>query len=215
VADLDHLALLESQVAEMASALAASDPDAPVVACPGWTVRDLAGHVTTLHGWVTDALDRTDMPPFAEQPAAGGAQEIAAAYAAVGEAMTRRMRALPPDHACWTFDPTRQVASFWYRRQMHELAVHRWDLDPHEMDEPIAADGVDEALDFFLPRMLKAGRATLPGGTLELVSPTRTWTVGSGEPVARAEGSAGELLLALWGRNALLPQNWRDAKLMP
>lgn len=215
MAALDHLTLLETQIAGMTAALAASDPDATVVACPGWTVRDLAGHVTTLHRWATESLDRSDMPPFAEQPADGTAEEMAATYAEVGAAMTRRMRELPTDHPCWTFNPADPTAGFWHRRQMHELAVHRWDLAPHEMDEQVASDGVDEALDFFLPRMLKAGRATLPAGRLELIAPHRTWTIGSGEPVATAEGSAGDLLLALWGRNDLLPPVWRDAKLMP
>lgn len=212
---LDHLALLETEVAGMTAALAANDPEAAVTACPGWTVRSLAGHVTTLHRWVTESLDRTDMPPFDEQPATGAAADLAAAYSDAGTAMVRRMRELPSDHPCWTFDRTNHTAGFWHRRQMHELAVHRWDLDGHHLAEPVAADGVDEALDFFVPRMLKAGRATLPDGTLELVSPVRTWTVGSGEPVAQVQGSAGDLLLAMWGRNNLLPPVWRDAKLMP
>jgi uncharacterized protein (TIGR03083 family) len=214
-AGIDHLALLEAEVAAMTAAFAAADPDARIAACPDWDVRGLANHVATLHRWVAAALEGPEMPPFEERPVEGDAAQIAATYAEAGAAMVQRMRELPADHLCWTFDKKNQTAGFWHRRQLHELAVHRWDIDHQPMSDDLSADGIDEALDFFLPRMLKAGRATLPDGSLELVSPERTWTLGSGEPAARMEGSASELLLALWGRARTLPSPWAEAKLMP
>lgn len=215
MSDLDHLSLLEVEVSAMTAAFAGADADAPVAACPGWTVRDVASHVTALHRWVTSAVDQTDMPAYDEQPISGDGHALAAAYGQAGEAMVTRMRALPGDQACWTFDKNNRTTSFWHRRQLHELSVHRWDIAPHIISEPVAADGIDEVLDFMLPRMLHNGRATLPEGSLELVSPVRTWTIGAGEPTAHAQGSAGDILLALWGRNTLLPPGWRNAKLMP
>ena len=212
---LDHLTLLEAEVAGMTAAFAAADPDGRIEACPDWDVRELANHVTTLHRWVLAALDQPDMPPFEERPIEGDTAQIAATYADAGRAMVQRLRELPADHPCWTFNSKDQTAGFWRRRQLHEIAVHRWDLDHQPLSNELSADGIDEAIEFFLPRMLKAGRATLPEGSLELVSPERTWTIGIGTSTVRMEGSASELMLALWGRNRPLPTPWAEAKLMP
>ena len=69
------------------------------------------------------------------------------------------------------------TAAFWFRRQAHETAVHRWDaqraatpssVDP--IDATLAADGVDEWLEVFVPRFL--ARTGVPddlvGATLHL-----------------------------------------------
>jgi uncharacterized protein (TIGR03083 family) len=215
VSRLDHLALLDREVAGMQTALAATDPAAPVPACGDWTVRDVAHHVTTLHRWVRDALDSPTMPAFDERPVDGDGPAIAEAYRESAAAMLSRMHELPLDHPCWTFDKDNQTAGFWHRRQLHELSVHRWDVAPYDLADELASDGIDEALEFMLPRMLAGGRASLPDGSLRLVSPKRTWTVGEGEPVAEVQGSASDLLLSLWGRRDLLPSPWREAKLMP
>lgn len=212
---MDHLSLLEREVEATAAALAGSDPEAPVPACPGWTVRDVAQHVTTLHRWVRLALDSCEMPPFKEVAAEPDAAAIAAAYADSGADMLARMRELPVDHSCWTFDKTNPTAGFWHRRQLHELSIHRFDITPYTLADDVASDGIDEALDFLLARMLHTGRATLPEGALQLVSDDRTWSIGEGEPVAVAQGSAADLLLSLWGRGDLLPAPWSTAKLMP
>jgi uncharacterized protein (TIGR03083 family) len=210
----DHLALLEGEVVAMTAALAAADPAQPIAACPGWTARELAGHVTGVHRWVLAAL-RTDSPPaYDETPPAG---DLAGGYEPVAREMLEALRALPADHACWTFDRSNRTAGFWRRRQVHELSVHRWDLAPYALDEALAADGIDEVLGFMLPRQLKTGRGTLPDGTLVLASPTRTWRVGAGTdtPDIIVSGTAGELLLSLWGRGTPLPGPWATAHLTP
>jgi uncharacterized protein (TIGR03083 family) len=208
----EHLTLLEAEVSGMTRALAAADPDAPVEACPGWSVRDLVVHLTAIHRWATAALDQTDLPAFTEVPVG---DDLAQAYADASGPLVNRLRELPEDQVCWTFHPDDRTASFWRRRQLHEIAVHRWDVAAFPMDPAVAADGVDEALTLFVPRMVKAGRATMPEGSLELVSAESTWALGEGEPAHRVEGSAEDLLLALWGRKDLLPPAWRDAKLLP
>ena len=212
---MDHLGLLEYEVQAMADAFAGSDADAPVAACPGWAVRDLARHVTTLHRWVRDALDSSQAPAFVESGGEGDGVALAEAYSESATAMTARMRELPADHPCWTFDQTNQTAAFWHRRQLHEISVHRFDVAPYPMADDLATDGLDEAIDFFLPRRLDAGRATPPPGSLRLVGPDRTWVIGEGEPSTVVEGSPSELLLSLWGRGDLLPETWRTAGLMP
>ena len=131
--------------------------------------------------------------------------------------MVRRMRELPGDHPCWTFDRNNQTAGFWHRRQMHELAVHRWDLErapPRPSRSPQTASTRSSTSS--LPRMLKAGRATLPDGSLELVSPVRTWT--DRQPASRwhrCKAPPGTCCWRCGAATTLLPPVWRDAKLMP
>ena len=51
----------------------------------------------------------------------------------------------------WAFGRD-QTARFWFRRQAHEVAVHRWDAqlaagDAAPIETELAADGVDERLE--------------------------------------------------------------------
>lgn len=208
----DHLALLEAEVAAMTESLRAADPAAPVASCPGWTVRDLADHVTSVHRWVLATLSSQEPAPFDDTPCG---DDLAAGYAEQAHALLDRLTELPPDHECWTFDRNNHTAGFWRRRQVHEISVHRWDLAPYAMSDEVAEDGIDEILEFMLPRQVAMGRTTLPDGVLRLVSPRRTWDIGTGEPLLSVEAPAAELLLSLWGRKDALPQQWRDAKLTP
>lgn len=212
---LDFLSLLEREVDAMSATIAAADPDAPVPACPGWTVRDLTAHVIAVHTWVTATLGNPAPGDYSELPQPGDAATLAANYGEAAKALVARMRELPADAPSWSFDDTDQTAGYWRRRQLHEISVHRWDVAPYAMDPVTAADGVDEVIDFFVPRQVARGRVSLPPGSLRLVSPERTWALGEGEPEAVLEASAPDLLLSLWGRGDGLPSPWRDAKLLP
>ena len=182
----------------MAAALRAADPAADVPSCPGWTVQDLANHLTAVHRWVLGALRNEGAPPYDEQPASPDD------YAAVSSELVARLRELPVDAPCWTFDRDDRTTAFWRRRQLQEVSIHRWDVDRHEIDEPIAEAGVDEVVEFFLPRQLALGRTTVPDGTVTLAAPGRTWTLVAGDgPAAEVDGSAADLNLLLWGRRTL------------
>jgi uncharacterized protein (TIGR03083 family) len=215
VAGLDFLGLLEHEVQAMGDAIAGADPAAAVPGCPGWVVRDVVTHLVGVHSWVTATLGQEQPAAYAEEPLEGDGQQLAGRYREVAQALLGRMRELPADAPSWSFDAADRTAGYWRRRQLHEVSVHRWDVAPYAMDEAVAADGVDEVVDFFIGRQVERGRATLPEGSLRLVGPERTWTVGTGQPVASVEGRTGNLLLALWGRKDLLPEPWRDAKLLP
>jgi uncharacterized protein (TIGR03083 family) len=194
---VDHLAALQGEVVAMAAALDAADPARDITACPGWTVADLTAHITAIHHWVMGALRNEGSPAYDEKPA--GPQD----YAHASSAMIARLAELPSDAPCWTFNSQDRTAGFWRRRQLQEVSIHRWDVDQHELDPQIAEAGVDEVLDFFLPRQVALGRTTLPTGTLTLTSGDRTWTLGEGIPTARVAGSAADLNLLLWGRRSL------------
>lgn len=208
---MDHLALLEGEVVAMAGALRDADPARPVAACPGWTTRELAAHVTGVHRWVLRALENNGPPPFDDTLADG---DLAASYAEAAQAMVQRLRELPKDAPAWTFNKNDSTAGFWHRRQLHEIAVHRWDVQPYVLDEAIATDGIDEVVDFFLPRQLKTGRLTLPAERLTLTTGDRTWHIGDG-PETTLEGPASDLLLKLWQRGGTLPGTWAPTRLTP
>jgi len=114
--------------------------------------------------------------------------------------------AADPSTPAWTFAPAGNVA-FWQRRQCHENSVHRWDLatalgETPALDAELAADGVAEVVEVFMPRQVVRGRMTPPTESVRLVA-TDTggeWAVGPGEPLASLSGPAAALLLALWQR---------------
>src|SRR5690606_26574040 len=68
--------------------------------------------------------------------------------------------ATPPDAAVWTF-PGMGVASFWFRRQAHEVALHRVDADlaagepAPALDPELARDGLDELFDVIVAFRLR------------------------------------------------------------
>src|SRR5206468_675829 len=121
-----------------------------------------------------------------------------------------------PDAPCWHFGGTEKTKSFWYRRQVHETAVHL--ADAHSaagtavtLDPAAAADGVDEVLGVLMPRVTRWHPVPrLPGPvTLRATDTGDVWTVHPGEPpalgpaadgAATVEAPARDLLLRLWKR---------------
>lgn len=195
---MDHLALLADEVVAMTAAVRAADPGAAVVSCPGWTAADLTAHLTGVHRWVLAALRNEGTPPYSEPPAS------ADDYAEAASAMVARLQELPADAPCWTFNRADSTAGFWRRRQLHEVTVHHWDLAQQQIRPDVAADGVSEVVDFFLPRQLRAGRVVVPPGRLVLDDGARTWTLADTPgPEATVTADAATLNLLLWGRRTL------------
>ena len=79
-------------------------------------------------------------------------------------------RARDPGDPCWNFAGTNQVVGFWPRRQMNEINVHACDAalaaGAEFVVEPVeAADGIDEILVMFGPRLALRGMAPTLSGT--------------------------------------------------
>ncbi|MEV6270106.1 maleylpyruvate isomerase N-terminal domain-containing protein [Kribbella sp. NPDC051936] len=223
---IDHLTEFERVAAEFAAALERVDPEAAVPACPGWTVADLALHLGSGQRWAASIL------------LSGTAQKVpevlrttiswADWYAGTSAALAAALRAVDPDEPCWNFAPVDQRAGFWARRRLHETAVHLVDLlqaeaatgeqpgaRPDVVRPAIAADGVDEVFEVFLPRMLARGFA--PAVTRQIgvraVDTGDEWTLtpvsqGIAPRVEHAKavgeavlsGTAADLGLCLWKR---------------
>jgi uncharacterized protein (TIGR03083 family) len=187
---------------------------------PEWTARDLIGHLCTVHRWTTTILraGTTDGPPTGTPRPAG---DLLDWYAAGHTSLVRALREVPPDSPAWHMSPAApKVAATWARRQAHELAVHRMDLEaaagvPHAPLDPVLADdGVDELLSIVVPRWahteplvgaeaVVAVESTDTGRQWEVrvtrgaVTITPSWT---GDADATLTGDGTQLLRHLWGR---------------
>lgn len=158
----DHLPHLEQAVADFAAVLETGDLDAPVTACAPWRLTDLAHHLGGVHRWARTAVVEG---PSDDKDPTGAPTERAALVAWFHEgagALLTTLRDTDPDTPCWTFAPP-HTAAFWFRRQLHETAVHAGDAAASQgttrpYGAELALDGVDEVVGTFFPRQVRLGR---------------------------------------------------------
>jgi uncharacterized protein (TIGR03083 family) len=215
----------------MAAAAERAGIDAPVPACPGWTVGDLLRHTSYVHRWaagfVAQRLTQPVDEPSEEQILAEGPGDGAVLdwFREGHAALVRTLADADPDVDCWTFLPAPSPLAFWARRQAHETAVHRVDAEQAAagpgaggvFEPAFAADGVDELLMGFLARNIHRGTWPGLGGTMAIHAedgPARAEWLVAGRPgatgVSRGPGPADctvtgpgrELYLMLWNRGA-------------
>lgn len=214
-----YVASLRSDAAALAMA-ARDHLDAPVPWCGDWTMADLVGHVGMVHQQVreqvrrhaTERISRRDM----EKPPANGVVE----WFAEGSArLADNLEAAGPDSDVWNWAGAPHTAAFWFRRMAQETLVHRWDaeraagVESPVLDPELAADGIDEFTEWFLP--LVYGRGPVEGLTgsvhFHATDGEGEWWVGlspEGAEVRRehakgdvaVRGPAADLLLLVWNR---------------
>ncbi|SFF60632.1 HAD-IA family hydrolase [Curtobacterium sp. YR515] len=197
--------LLAEAVDGFEAVLRSGDHRAVVPSCPGWTLTDLAGHLTDVHRWALGQLTGTD--PEAPEPA-----DLADRFRAGADRLVAALRARPADAACSAIYPP-DTAGTWARRQLHETTIHLWDAQQAVGGEPrlqadTAADGVREAVGDLYPRQVRLGRVDPLSQTVVFRFPDAdgeaelVGTAGAG-PAVRVTGRAEDLLLVLWGRRPL------------
>jgi uncharacterized protein (TIGR03083 family) len=224
------LAALRADGPALKDAVTETGPDVAVPSCPGWTVADLVEHLTSLLHWVRESVARgvTTKPdprvtpvPRPEWPDAldGLRRELGGTI--------ETLDALDPEFPAWTWPAQAKKAGFWQRRMAHEVSVHRWDAElaagrPTPIETKLAADGVTEVLDTWLPAGRRKGSTDMYGVVhLMATDASYEWFVrlrGAGvalldtltildtddhHPRAEATGTASELLLTLMGRRQL------------
>ncbi|HWH00653.1 MAG TPA: maleylpyruvate isomerase family mycothiol-dependent enzyme [Pilimelia sp.] len=222
------LAALRAEGAAFHAVVQEADGAAPVPSCPEWTVERLTAHLGCVHAWVAEHVRRgvTSAPqPLAELELPVPAWPETAAWAR--DQYTTLLSALDrldPEQPAWNWAPQPKRAAFWHRRMAHETTVHRWDAQlaagrPEPVEAKLAADGVAEVLDTWLPAGRRRGPADRHGVVhLAATDIAEEWYVrlrgaglalldtdtllDSAEPHARvaARGTASDLLLAMWGR---------------
>lgn len=198
----DWLALLRTHTEQFAAVVASGDPDAPVVHCPGWTLRDLADHLGGVHQWAAHAVV-AGTPDLDPEPATG---DLAAWYRGHAAHLLEVLAGRPADAPAWALDPANRTAGFWRRRQVHEVRLHLWDAqraggEPTPYDAALAWDGVLEVQEVVYPRQVRLERIEPLPSRLELVATDGPWRtgLGDGEPV-EVHAAAEALLRLLWHR---------------
>ncbi|MFF8606680.1 maleylpyruvate isomerase family mycothiol-dependent enzyme [Streptomyces sp. NPDC015346] len=220
----EHIGALDAAGRALADVAAEAGPDAPVTTCPGWRVRDLLRHTTTVHRWATAfvAEGHLSYVPDGGEPDLDG-DELLDHYREGHAGLVAALRAAPGSLECWTFLPAPSALAFWARRQAHETTVHRADAESAlpagvlgPVDPRLAADGIDELLRGFHGRDRSRVRTAEPRTLRVRTTDTGdVWTVRLSPEVPHTapedadtmgpvdcelSGPADRLYLALWNR---------------
>ncbi len=219
-----YLDALRREGGAFRAALSPEALDQPVPPCPKWTVEQLAGHLGAVYHWQRAHLVRgVTSPPERDHPEPPDGVAVIAWWQESFDAMLAALEQAEPDLPAWNWTVHPATAIFWHRRMAHETAVHRWDAQasvslPEPVEAALAADGVSEVLDAFLPAGRRKGPSDQHGVVrLQATDVEESWVVrvrGEGitmvdtdtvldEPPAAeavARGTVSDLLLALWGR---------------
>ena len=212
---VDFAAELVAQNRAFAELVFGADPQTPVPTCPGWTLKQLYRHVGGGDRWAAQMVaDRmSDVLDFADIRDGRAPQDPDGVRAWLLEGVDLLVDAAAqagPDTTVWTFLGPKP-ASWWIRRRLHEVLVHRADAAiavgaAFEVAPAVAADAVSEWLDIATARadfdstlhlhatddgLGEAGEWTVADGT---------WTHAHGKGDVALRGSAPDLLLALTRR---------------
>src|SRR3954468_218968 len=139
----DYLPVLRELTGAFAAQRRAADPAAAVPDCAGWTVTDLGTHLGNVHRWAATVVRTGEAQPQNFLTDAGA--DLASWYSESARLLLDALSAADPDAPCWHFGGTPKTKSFWFRRQVHETAVHL--ADAHSatgtagtLDPAVAAD---------------------------------------------------------------------------
>ncbi|MBM7791100.1 maleylpyruvate isomerase family mycothiol-dependent enzyme [Tenggerimyces flavus] len=224
-----YQAVIRREADAFVAAYAHGDPEAHVKACPGWTLTQLVDHVGQVHQWARGIVLGEGPGDVVTTPAEDG-EDLADWYERCVGDLLETLARTDPSKPCWTMQPENEVARFWSRRQALELVVHRVDAEVAvggsvRIDGEVAADGIAEVLDLWLPRITRrSGTPDLAAPVLLactdraerwLLRPPHTADVPMGPPTADGpvladdvaktaeatiEGTAAGLLMMLWKR---------------
>ncbi len=216
---------LRREAGAFRAAITPADLDKPVPSCPDWTVHDLVGHLGRKYRFpFNKAVADVSKRPEEERPVPPSGEAVLEWWDESFADVVTTLEALDPGTPAWNWSPQQQTAAFWHRRMAHETSIHRWDVQtalglPEPIDPPeLAVDGVDEVLDSFLPvgRIAEpinvTGVARLAATDIDAAWDVRIrdngitlldtggWFDDAPEIAAIAQGTASDLLLAVWGR---------------
>ena len=213
----DFVAALRDENRRFATAAERAGGDAVVASCPGWSIDDLVFHMVKVqnmfHGMLTvrQAQSPKDLARVERAPDSAGLVEQ---FRAGAQRIEDLLAGLDDTARVWTFTGG-DTAAWVKRRQAQEVLVHRFDAeasggDVSAADADLCADGIDELLQVFLPRM--GGEKLQMSGSVHLhcTDTDGEWTItpSAGGPVVLREHAKGDV--ALRGPAQLLLQvMWR------
>lgn len=224
---------LREQASAFRAAVSEETLTADVTTCPPWHLGDLVQHLGGEYSRVRTIVARGTLSPPEEPPAVPSEGESPLLwFDAVTAELMSTLDVVDPDAPAWNWSVAPDVTLFWIRWLTFETAVHRWDAQtsvglPAPIEANLAADGVSELFESYLPSLWQDRAVALPGVVRLLASDTtQRWVVrvrengvslldvgGWFDPVpqltASATGTASDLMLMLWGR---IPVNVLDVQ---
>jgi uncharacterized protein (TIGR03083 family) len=163
----DYLATFAAENVRFISAAQASGFATPVASCPGWNVGDLVFHVGKVQRWFHFMLSTNGADPKGSPRSAQPETDAAMVewFREGAEAIEKYLSGVSDTEPVWTFTGG-DVGRWAKRRQAQEVLVHRFDAElaggaVSATDATMCADGVDELLTVFVPRLKE--KAQLPG----------------------------------------------------
>jgi uncharacterized protein (TIGR03083 family) len=134
-----------------------ADLAAPVASCPEWDFAALLNHLGNVYNWAGTIVERRLLaPPGREIPPRPDGVSPQAWLADRLDRILAAFREVPDDAEMWNFTATSPgPPSFWWRRQLHETAIHRVDAElacavaVDALEPELAADNVSELFDLF------------------------------------------------------------------
>lgn len=215
----NHLHVLADENQRFVDAARSSGWTSEVPACPGWNAAELVFHMckvqSMFHGMLTTGAETPKDLPRLERPENNEA--LADLFASGATRLEHLLENTADDASVWTFAGPQPAA--WVKRRMaHEVLIHRFDAEIaggaiSQVDEVVAADGIDEKFSVFLPWF---GDKISLAGTLHVhcTDADGEWMLApssSGISVTREHGKGDValrgpsqlLLLALWRRISL------------
>jgi uncharacterized protein (TIGR03083 family) len=162
----DYLATFVAENARFISAAQVSGFNAPVASCPGWNVGDLVFHVGKVQRWFHYMLETNGADPKGSLRAAKPETDASMVdwFCEGAEVIENYLAGVSDTEPVWSF--TGGDAGRWAkRRQAQELLVHRFDAElaggpVSAADATMCADGVDELLAIFVPRLKDKAQLT-------------------------------------------------------
>ena len=157
--DEQLLAHLVDEAGLLSEAFARCDPHAPV---PGldWDAKTVLLHTGGVHRWAADIVARRLQSDetggsAAFWPSGTGTSSLSTWLDEGVAILLSALRNAPRSLTCFTFVPEGPSRTFWIRRQAHETAIHRADLQAAaggpvtSVDAAFAQDGLAEIVGAF------------------------------------------------------------------
>lgn len=220
-ASIDWTGALEADTARISTLIRTSDLGTPVAHLGRWKVRDVAAHLGGVHRWATRTIVARSRDVAGATKSKLDGHELCDWFDEGAAELIDTLRSADMQAECPNFNPgSPRTIEWWARRQTHETAVHRWDIEcaldrVTPIGAELARDGVDEYLDVFVRTR---GKQTLTA-PLRLTStdPDQSWALTPASKPGRVDidiaaaspdhpeisGPPDQLLLYLSGRLAL------------
>ncbi len=188
---------------------AARNLEAPVTACPNWTVRELVEHIGEVQWFWSEIVerrirDRAEMNDVAYPTERGEPLDW---FRTQSARLVAGLHTMADNDPLWTWWEPEQTARFVKRRQFNEVVVHAYDARQAVGDpRPIPVDAAVVGLAEFIGIMAQDLRDDQPIPPPIKLRATDCQWVGTlfdgndGDPI-ELQGTASDLLLSLWGRH--------------